>query len=160
MQVIKEIQWDMGHRVTNHHSQCRNLHGHRYKAEICVEGDLVQVEGISDQGMVIDFGDIKRIATVHVHDVLDHGFMVWDKDFILVEFFRNNPDQKNIIVPFVPTSENIAAWVFMQLDKHFKDKYGTGLVLYSIKLWETPTSVAICTRKDIKVNKNGDKGDI
>lgn len=153
MKVIKEIQWDMGHRVTNHRSLCRNLHGHRYKAEICVEGELASKKGISDEGMVIDFGDIKTIATKHVHDVLDHGFMVWDKDRLLVNFFKKNKNLKHIIVPFVPTSENIAAWIFIILDKHFKDKYKTGLKLNSIKLWETPTSVAICTREDAEKMK-------
>ncbi len=150
MKVIKEIQWDMGHRVTNHHSQCRNLHGHRYKAEICVEGDLVNIEGVSDEGMVIDFGDIKKLATEYVHDVLDHGFMVWNKDEVLVKFFKENADQKHVIVPFVTTSENIAAWIFNQLDSQIKDKYKTGLRLYSVKLWETPTSFAVCTRQDAK----------
>jgi 6-pyruvoyltetrahydropterin/6-carboxytetrahydropterin synthase len=154
MKVIKEIQWDMGHRVTNHHSQCRNLHGHRYRAEICVEGNLVNITGISDEGMVIDFGDIKKIATEQVHDVLDHGFMVWDKDKVLTKFFNKNKDQKHLVVPFVPTSENIAAWIFNQLDKHIKDKYGTGLRLYSIKLWETPTSSAVYTRRDVEKLKD------
>jgi 6-pyruvoyltetrahydropterin/6-carboxytetrahydropterin synthase len=148
MRIIKEIQWDMGHRITNHDSVCRNLHGHRYKAEICVEGELVNIKGSSKEGMVIDFGDIKKIALKYVHDKLDHGFMFWDKDNTLVEFFKENPDQKHIIVPFVPTSENIAAWIFNQLDNKFDDKYGTNLKLYSIKLWETPKSIAICTRKD------------
>jgi 6-pyruvoyltetrahydropterin/6-carboxytetrahydropterin synthase len=124
------------------------LHGHRYKAEICVEGNLITIDGTSNEGMVIEFGDIKKIAIEYVHNVLDHGFMVWSKDNVLVSFFKENPDQKHIIVPFVPTSENIAAWIFNQLDSHIKDKYKTGLRLHSIKLWETPTSVAICTRKD------------
>ncbi len=154
MKVIKEIQWDMGHRVTNHHSQCKNLHGHRYRAEICVEGNLVNITGISDEGMVIDFGDIKKIATEQVHDVLDHGFMVWDKDKVLTEFFNKNKDQKHIVVPFVPTSENIAAWIFGQLDRHIKDKYGTGLRLFSVKLWETPTSIVVCTRRDFEKLKD------
>lgn len=150
MKISKQIEWDMGHRVTNHKSKCRNLHGHRYKAEITVEGNLVDISGSSDEGMVIDFGDIKEIATKHVHDILDHGFMLWDKDKLLVNFFKKNKDQKYIVVPFVPTSENIAVWIFVQLDKRIEDKYKTGLKLYSIKLWETPTSVALCTRKDIQ----------
>ncbi|RMD77548.1 6-carboxytetrahydropterin synthase [Candidatus Dojkabacteria bacterium] len=150
MKVIKELQWDMGHRITNHRSQCRNLHGHRYKAEICIEGDLVGIEGISNEGMVIDFGDIKKIAVKHIHNVLDHGFMVWNKDKVLMEYFKKNADQKHIIVSFVPTCENIAAWIFNQLDSHIKDRYKNGLRLHSIKLWETPTSVVICTRNDVK----------
>lgn len=140
MRVTKEIQWDMGHRVTNHRSLCRNLHGHRYKAQICVEGDLITKSGVSDEGMVIDFSDIKEIATKYVHDVLDHGFMVWDKDEVVLKFFKTNPQLKHIAVPFVPTAENIAGWIFTRLGNRLKDKYGTGLKLYSIKLWETPTS--------------------
>ncbi|MHA1829438.1 MAG: 6-pyruvoyl trahydropterin synthase family protein [Candidatus Heimdallarchaeaceae archaeon] len=150
MKIVKEIQWDMGHRITNHDSVCRNLHGHRYKAEICVEGKLVNTKGSSREGMVIDFGDVKKIAMKHIHDVLDHGFMVWKKDKLLVNFFKKNEGLKHIIVPFVPTSENIAAWIFLTLDKHLKDRFKTDLKLYSIKLWETPTSSALCTRKDIE----------
>lgn len=140
MRVTKEIQWDMGHRVTNHRSQCRNLHGHRYKAEICVEGNLITKSEVSDEGMVIDFADIKDIATKYVHDLLDHGFMVWDKDKVVLKFFKTNPQLKHVVVPFVPTAENIAGWIFSRLDNRLKDRYGTGLKLYSIKLWETPTS--------------------
>lgn len=150
MQVSKQIEWDMGHRVMNHKSKCRNLHGHRYKMEICLEGSLVDISGSSDEGMVIDFSDIKTIATKYVHDVLDHGFMVWEKDKVLVNFFRKNKDQKHIFVPFTPTAENIAKWAFERLDKQYKDVYKTGLKLLEVRLWETPTSLAICTRKDVE----------
>lgn len=154
MKITKQIEWDMGHRVTNHHSKCKNIHGHRYKAEICLEGNLISIPGVSDEGMVMDFGDVKEISMKYIHDVLDHGFMLWDKDRLLVNFFKKNNILKHKVVSFVPTSENIAAWIFLTLDKQFKDKYKTGLKLYSIRLWETPTSVAICTRKDIKNARN------
>ncbi len=154
MRISKQIEWDMGHRVTNHFSKCKNLHGHRYKAEIWMTGDLISIDGNSNEGMVIDFGLIKETAIKYIHDVLDHGFMVWEKDKLLVNFFKKNKDQKHLIVPFVPTSENIACWIFQTLDKRFKDKYKTGLKLHSIKLWETPTSIAVCTRKDLLKWKN------
>lgn len=149
MIVSKQIEWDMGHRVTNHKSKCKNVHGHRYKAHIRLTGDLVDIEGSSSEGMVIDFGDIKKIALKHVHDVLDHSFMVWKKDKKLIEFFKENSDQRCVIVPFVPTAENIAAWIFKELDKKFKDKYNTGLTLSSVKLWETPKSYVVCRREDV-----------
>ena len=87
MKIVKIIQWDMGHRVMNHRSVCKGLHGHRYKAEICVEGDIVNETGVSEEGMVVDFADIKRIANSFIHDKLDHAFMVWDKDVELLDFF-------------------------------------------------------------------------
>ena len=150
MKISKQIEWDMGHRVTNHYSKCRNLHGHRYKAEICVEGELIKVTGSSSEGMVLDFGDIKKMAVKYIYEILDHGFILWEKDAILMSFFKTNTDLKHIIVSFVPTVENIAKWIFIQLDKKLEDKYKTKLKLYSIKLWETPTSFVICTEKDIK----------
>lgn len=149
MKISKQIEWDMGHRVPNHRSKCRNLHGHRYRAEICLEGKLINIEGASEQGMIKDFSKIKEIALKHIHDVLDHGFMVWEKDKLLVEFFSKNPDLKYKIVSFIPTAENIAAWIFIELDKYFKDKYNTGLRLRYIKVWETPTSIAIFSRNDL-----------
>lgn len=142
MRITKQIEWDMGHRVTNHVSKCRNLHGHRYKAQICLEGGIVMENNVSEEGMVLDFSDLKKLSMKFVHDVLDHGFMVWDKDKILVSFFKKNSDQKSIIVPFVPTAENIAEWIFNQLDRHIEDKYKTGLKLFSVTVWETPTSSA------------------
>ena len=115
----------MGHRVTNHKSKCRNLHGHRYVAEIYLQGNLVNIKGDSSEGMVLDFADVKKIIVEYVYNILDHGFMIWKKDKLLVNFFTENPDQKHIIVPFVPTCENIAVWIFIQIDKHIKDRYKT-----------------------------------
>lgn len=150
MKVSKQIEWDMGHRVMNHDSKCKNIHGHRYRAEIIMEGKLVKQAGSSSEGMVVDFGDIKRIATSNIHDVLDHGFMIWDKDKILIDFFSDNIDLKHVIVPFTTTAENISTWIFRQLDPLFVDTFGNGLRLYSIKLWETPKSLVICKRKDVE----------
>lgn len=150
MKISKLIEWDMGHRVTNHKSKCRNLHGHRYKVEICLEGDVINRIGSSGEGMVMDFEDVKRIANQYLFNALDHSFMVWEKDKLLVNFFKKNKTLKHILVPFVPTSEHIAKWIFSLLDKRFKDKYKTGLKLYSVQLWETPASMSLFTRKDLE----------
>ncbi|MFA5895069.1 MAG: 6-carboxytetrahydropterin synthase [Candidatus Shapirobacteria bacterium] len=148
MIVVKQIEWDMGHRVMNHNSKCKNIHGHRYKMEVALEGNLIGNEGDSSEGMVIDFGDIKKIAMEYVHDVLDHGFMVWEKDEKLLKFFAENPDQKHIVVPFTSTAENIAKWVFDQLNTKYTDSYKTGLRLKFIRLWETPTGYVICNQDE------------
>ena len=142
MKIGKILQWDMGHRVLNHRSVCKGLHGHRYKAEICVKGELIRESGISEEGMVIDFSDIKNIAKKYIEEKLDHAFMVWDKDEELVEFFNNSTGSKPVIVPFTPTAENIVAYIFHILEDKFSDVYKTGLRLHTIKLWETPTSYA------------------
>ena len=112
MKIVKIIQWDMGHRVLNHRSICKGLHGHRYKAEICVSGGVITKSGASEEGMVLDFADIKHTAQKFIQKELDHAFMVWDKDDELLGFFNNSVGHKPVIVPFTPTAENVAAYVF------------------------------------------------
>ena len=143
MKIGKVIQWDMGHRVLNHRSICKGLHGHRYKAEICVEGELIQEPGTSEEGMVIDFADIKKTAQKFIQEEFDHSFMVWDKDEELLEFFKHSKGHKPVIVPFTPTAENVAAYIFNILQDKLSDIYNTDLHLHSIKLWETPSSYAL-----------------
>jgi len=147
MKIGKVIQWDMGHRVLNHRSICKGLHGHRYKAEICVEGELIQEPGTSEEGMVIDFADIKKTAQKCIQEELDHAFMVWDKDEELLEFFKHSKGHKPVIVSFTPTAENVAVYIFHILKDKFSDVYKTGLHLQSIKLWETPSSYALYESK-------------
>ena len=129
--------------MLNHRSVCKGLHGHRYKAEICVEGDLVEKKDASEEGMVIDFADIKKTAQKFIQEELDHAFMVWEKDIELLEFFKNSKGHKPVIVPFTPTAENVAAYIFNELKDKFTDVFKTGLHLQSVKLWETPSSYAL-----------------
>ena len=146
MEVVKIIQWDMGHRVMNHRSICKGLHGHRYKAEISIKGDMVDVEGVSEEGMVVDFADIKKIALSLIHEKLDHSFMVWDKDEEMIEFFKTSKGHKAVIVPFTPTAENVAKYIFDVLSPKIIDSYGNGLHLSSVKIWETPSSCAVYSK--------------
>lgn len=148
MKIVKIIQWDMGHRVLNHRSICKGIHGHRYKAEICLEGEIITKTGVSEEGMVIDFADIKKTAKSFIQDKLDHAFMIWDKDDELIEFFRSSKGHKPVFVPFTPTAENVAKYIFEILNTKFKDVFKTGLKLNSIKLWETPTSYVFYTTKN------------
>ena len=97
----------------------------------------------SEEGMVIDFADIKKTAQQFIQEELDHAFMVWEKDIELLEFFKNSKGHKPVIVPFTPTAENVAAYIFNELKDKFTDVFKTGLHLQSVKLWETPSSYAL-----------------
>ncbi len=141
MQIIKEIQFDYGHCVTYHQSACKNLHGHRARVLITVEGDLVSVDGNEEFGMVMDFSRIKALAMKHVHAKLDHSFIIWAKDHRAktIEEISDNV----VITDFVPTAENLAKWIFDTLSEKITDEFNTGLKLVEIQFFETPTSCAI-----------------
>tara|TARA_Y100000310_G_C20502198_1_gene724565 strand:- start:212 stop:673 length:462 start_codon:yes stop_codon:yes gene_type:complete len=148
MIISKTIEFDMGHRIPYHKSKCKSPHGHRYKLTAYLEGDIADLEGKSDHGMVMDFKDVKKILMKYIHDDFDHGFMYWEKDEVMDDFFKKESYFNSIKVPFTPTAENIVAYIFKYLDEKYKDIYDTGLKLYKLELWETPTCKAVFRRID------------
>ncbi|SNR86491.1 6-pyruvoyltetrahydropterin/6-carboxytetrahydropterin synthase [Methylobacillus rhizosphaerae] len=142
MQITTRLEFDAGHRIPHHKSQCRNLHGHRYAMEITLSGNIIELDGASDNGMVMDFSDVKAIAKRCVVDVWDHAFLVYKDDTVVLEFLRSLPDHKTVIFNQVPTAENMAAEAFRILKAEYHDTYGTQLQLERVRLYETPNSWA------------------
>jgi 6-pyruvoyltetrahydropterin/6-carboxytetrahydropterin synthase len=121
MLVTKKIEIDMGHRVPNHASKCCNPHGHRYVIECGVDDKVISTTGSSSEGMVIDFGDLKKIMVEHIDSVYDHSYTIYNKDPYMSLFDVMKKDNKKInVVPFVPTAENLAQHWFIILDKELK----------------------------------------
>lgn len=144
MRITKEVEFDYGHRVPSHKSKCRNLHGHRGKVQATLEGDIKTIRGESDDGMVIDFSDIK-LALTSICDNLDHAFIVYDKDFPVVGFLQSMPDHKTIYTNFIPTAENLSQWVFNSLHFMIDAVYQGDLTLVNVRFYETPTSFCDAT---------------
>jgi 6-pyruvoyltetrahydropterin/6-carboxytetrahydropterin synthase len=142
MQITTRLEFDAGHRIPNHKSQCRNLHGHRYALEITLSGDIILADNSSESGMVIDFSDVKQIARTSVVDVWDHAFLVFKDDKVVLDFLNTMPNHKTVIFPSVPTAENMAAEAFKILKSQYKDTYGNHLTLERVRLYETPNSWA------------------
>lgn len=142
MLITKQIEIDMGHRVPNHKSKCRNLHGHRYRIEVGVDDKVITTKGSSSEGMVIDFGDLKEIMMEVIDKEYDHAFVWYDKDKLFKKFYLAlaNADQKIVIVNFIPTAENLAKHWFAILQPHLKKRK---IKLKYVKVWETPNSTAI-----------------
>ncbi len=146
MRITRRLEFDAGHRIPDHASQCRHLHGHRYTIEITLEGRVIDAPGCSDNGMVMDFGEIKRIAWEKVVSQWDHAFLVWRKDTHVVEFLASLPEHKTVILDMVPTAENLAAAAFRILDAAYRDTCGNALRLERVRLFETPNCWADATR--------------
>lgn len=140
MEITTRLEFDAGHRIPDHKSQCRNLHGHRYAIEITLSGDIVHQENVSENGMVMDFADVKRIAKQSVVDVWDHAFLVYQHDLPVLTFLNTLPNHKTVVFPTVPTAENMAAEAFKILQEKYVDTYGNHLRLVRVRLYETPNS--------------------
>lgn len=104
--ATKIFHFDSAHKLNDYFGACANLHGHTYELHVTVTGNAF------DNGMVIDFKDLKQIVKENVISKLDHSFL------------------NDIVVQ--PTAENLAIWIWGQL-------YGK-IPVTSIKLYETPDS--------------------
>lgn len=150
MRITRKLEFDAGHRIPDHKSQCRHLHGHRYVLEVTLAGDVIDVEGDSNRGMVMDFADVKAIAKEHVVDKWDHAFLVFRGDTKVVDFLNALPDHKTVILDLIPTAENLAATAFRILEPLYRDAYGNNLKLKRVRLYETPNCWADAMRSETR----------
>lgn len=130
--VSKEFSFDMAHILDGHDGKCRNLHGHTYKLQVEVSGDLYQ-QG-PKKGMVIDFADLKDIVKTLILAPMDHAF-IYDTNSereCRIAALLNELDSKTFGIPSRTTAEEIARFIFNRLKSE--------LPLSAVRLWETPTS--------------------
>jgi 6-pyruvoyl tetrahydropterin synthase/QueD family protein len=93
-EIFKEFTFEAAHRLpfvpAGH--KCHRLHGHSFRAEVHVAGEVDPLTG-----WILDFADIKA-AFKPLHDQLDHNYLNE------IEGLEN------------PTSENLAAWIWLRLE--------------------------------------------
>ena len=133
LRLTKEFEFQMAHALSGYDGKCRNIHGHNYRLQVTVEGQPIANPDDAKNGMVIDFGDIKRIVSQYIVEPFDHAFVVSEgSPFASVE------GTKLSVVPFQPTSENL----LLHFASLLAGRFPAGVRLHSLRLWETTTSCA------------------
>lgn len=139
IRITKKFSFETGHALYGYDGKCRNVHGHSYKLSVTVIGEPISDKDHVKLGMVIDFGDLKKIVKQKIVDVFDHA-TVFNKNTPHVELAKELQDRGHnvILVDYQPTSENMiqdfAEMIMGQLPSHIQ--------LYSLRLQETETSFA------------------
>lgn len=146
MRITRRLEFDAGHRIPDHKSQCRHLHGHRYAIEITLSGEVIDKAGDAANGMVMDFSEVKSLAMTHVVNAWDHAFLAYAGDKTVVDMLNAIPGHKTVILDCVPTAENLVRVAFDILDKVYRDTYGNHLRLERVRLYETPNCWADAER--------------
>jgi 6-pyruvoyltetrahydropterin/6-carboxytetrahydropterin synthase len=138
IRITKEFRFEMAHALFCHDGLCKNIHGHSYTLSVTVIGYPVEDETQSDNGMIIDFGELKSIVNEQIINVFDHSLILHnsaDKN-LMNELTANF--EKVYLVDYHPTSENL----LVDYADRIKDKLPESANLHSLILRETATSVA------------------
>jgi 6-pyruvoyltetrahydropterin/6-carboxytetrahydropterin synthase len=136
VRVTKQFHFEMAHALLDYDGPCKNIHGHSYQLNVTVKGMVKTNTSDSDEGMVVDFGIIKKIVKELVVDVFDHSLVLNERAKIDVSNFEFM--NKLIRVPYQPTCENM----LVHFAKTIQQNLPSHIKLHSLFLRETNTSFA------------------
>ncbi len=93
VRLVKEFGFEAAHALPTFPEghKCRRLHGHSFRIEVAVEGDVP-----AERGYLLDYGELKA-ACEPVREQLDHRLL------------NDIPGLDN------PTSEVLARWIWSRL---------------------------------------------
>lgn len=137
IRLTKEFKFEMAHALKGYDGLCRNIHGHSYELMVTVTGTPVSDSASTKLGMVMDFGDLKKIVRKSIIDEFDHALVLNREsadDFnVDAEMFG-----RTILVDYQPTSENM----LIDFVARLKNMMPANVKLHHLLLRETVTSYA------------------
>lgn len=139
IRLTKEFSFEMAHTLAGYDGPCREIHGHSYRLFVTVRGVPEQDPMNPKYGMVMDFGDLKRIVNRLIVDRYDHAFVMreTEQNRAALETMRG-VFHKIIVTPYQPTCENMVE----DFARVIAAELPSGVELFSVKLHETATSFA------------------
>lgn len=138
IRVTKKFSFEMSHALLGYDGLCKNIHGHGYKMEITLIGEIRNEPGHPKDGMVIDFGKLKKLVNTQIVNKFDHTLVLnAQTPQKQIEALKSSTERL-IIFDFQPTSENLCVYFAKQLTPELPDN----VELYSIRLYETEKSYA------------------
>ena len=138
IRITKQFRFEMAHALKGHDGQCKFIHGHSYELFVTLIG-IPRVEvGSPDNGMLVDFGQLKKLVREAIIDQFDHA-LVLSSDYEPAQL-KQFPElfDKTIFVDFQPTCENL----LLDFVNRIKDILPSSVALCSMKLQETITAYA------------------
>ena len=138
IRITKEFKFETAHSLPGYDGLCKNIHGHSYELLVTVAGYPIEEKKHPKRGMVMDFGDLKKIVRKVIVEPFDHALVLRrDVSKSLITELKKNYE-KVILLDYQPTSE-------MMLDDfagRITIKLPENVVLKYLLLRETVTSYA------------------
>jgi 6-pyruvoyltetrahydropterin/6-carboxytetrahydropterin synthase len=139
IRLTKEFSFEMSHALEGYDGACRQIHGHSYRLFVTVAGTPKNDPQNPKYGMVMDFGELKRIVRRVIVERYDHAFVIrrTDVNAKLIEAMRVHFGRVEA-VDYQPTCENMIA----RFADALRCELPSGIALHSLRLHETATSFA------------------
>ncbi|MCX6278226.1 MAG: 6-carboxytetrahydropterin synthase [Bacteroidetes bacterium] len=138
IRVTKEFRFEAAHALKGYDGPCRNVHGHSYELSVTISGTPGKDPNSSKLGMVMDFGDLKRMIKKEIIEPFDHALILnsamGGEDLLQ----SGEPFSNVLLVPYQPTSENI----LIDFAERIRKLLPPAITLFSLRLRETATSYA------------------
>ena len=137
IRITKQFNFETAHALYGYDGKCKNLHGHSYKLSVTLIGEPINDRDNVKYGMVLDFGDLKKIVKEEIVDVFDHAtvFNKTTPHLALGSELQNNGHHV-IFVDYQPTTENM----LLDFVDKIKNRLPSGVALHAIRLQETESS--------------------
>ncbi|HEY9114401.1 MAG TPA: 6-carboxytetrahydropterin synthase [Bacteroidales bacterium] len=138
IRITKEFKFEMAHALMGYDGPCRNVHGHSYELRVTVAGHPITEENNPKLGMVMDFGDLKKIVRETVVDIFDHALVLNKKMPSALTDEMKKHFGRIILVDYQPTSE----LMIIDFAEKIKNRLPRNIQLKHLLLRETVTSYA------------------
>lgn len=137
IRITKIFTFETAHVLYNYDGKCKNMHGHSYKLFVTVKGKPINNLDDPKNGMVVDFGDIKKIVNSEIIDVWDHAVLVnGDSPHRDLGQDLEGKGHKVIFCNYQPTCENM----LYDIAEKIQNKLPKEVQLAYLKLHETENS--------------------
>lgn len=139
IRITKQFFFETGHALYGYDGKCRNVHGHSYKLAVTIIGKPIADSTHVKFGMVLDFGDLKKIVKEEIVELFDHA-TIFNKNTPHVDLANELKKRGHhvILLDYQPTSE----MMLIDFAERISSKLPASVALHSLKLSETGTSYA------------------
>lgn len=135
--ITKVFRFEMAHALHGHGGRCAHMHGHSYRLEVTIKGAPINDPARPDNGMVMDFAELKSIVQRHILDRFDHALLLSERD--RHSFPESGALFKRLeYTAFQPTCENMVLEMARVLCAHLPPT----VAIRRLRLYETATSYA------------------
>lgn len=146
VRITKQYEFEMAHALWNYNGLCKNLHGHSYKLHVTILGTPNTDKTNPKLGMVIDFGDLKRIVKDEIVDKMDHSIVINSEAPVDKIKQLGELSERIIVLDYQPTCENMVIDMAQKIKRDLPDD----VKLIAVRLYETSSSYAEWNAEDNK----------